>query len=92
MTRITLTDDYGEAGTIVEMVCPKCGSPNFESWEGGNYTERHTISFDEGVPTDAREDWDKMNQDVMNSEPWQCVNEHIVPEDLANALEQWRGE
>lgn len=70
--------------------CPECGSTDFARWEGGNYTERHTLSFS-GSPDkiDVAHEWDKQNQDVMSSEPWECwPYKHPAPDDLAALIEE----
>ena len=79
----------------VSLICAECDSTWFYRWEGGNYSERHSLDLDPAwQPTGSgysdREDWDKREDDMMNSEPWKCANDHVCGDDLSDAIEQWR--
>lgn len=69
-----------------DVRCPKCNGTDFSRYEGGDYTERHTIDT-----TTLNEDFDKQETNMMHAEPWRCWScDLVMPDDIQEAIEEMR--
>jgi rubrerythrin len=60
-------DDFDEDEETPD--CRECGEARWERRETGWFAEKHTIRFPGG-----NEDWETVDQEVENTDPWVCMN------------------
>lgn len=65
--------------------CPECDTDEFMRRIWGTYWEDHTVRLREDGRV-TNEDWNEVDRQTDDGDPWFCIHGHALPDDLNDHL------